>query len=816
MKNEIEKLKRRNLGMTTMFVQLHSLLFCLCLVSGPEFASGTESGASARVINVNDWENLYSNEKEKENGKVLANFPEAKIENVYKEWKPVNSGHPMRDPTVLYAPPSLERVVFQGSFAETDRSSRASDSVEDVGTSRSSFVSPSVPVVIRAERKINADKGKYSVYGSPDINYSQYYKNPPKSGEGLLPEEQLIAHADFQREYYGSAVESRSADPYQELSFFRNEDRSSSLPQRFGGGLQYTNPPKTDTYRYYFADEKPQLSIDPRDIYSPAASRTADKVESRANRRDYDVLPTSFDDDASAVVYTFERDNGQKQKVGVIFKRDNVGASQINRIFNSNKDSILRNPKKYTSSLRPIPISFNSSPPTFRPNVKEPSHSELVSGKISHVYHGYKYHQTVPPAQMNYPLGNPFANTNVQARPKFFKPQKSPPIYKIAPHRLEGVFGPAIPKLDRGQSPPPSSSRSVRRNDVESRIVYKTVRDIEYSQPSTIFRVKESGELYNPRLDTLSAPPGKEGRIVLTTASPWRPDFSDALSPTEKFNLIPSDRPKPSTTTTSRPLKFPQLSKPKRKVNVKKENDKEASPNLLVIGFNYDDNPRHGQEFQDFEDEDINEKSPQEIYRLCLLEVPEYLRNVLCPPLLEKEKRSRNIQDNESQRSKKKSPPAKNTVHYSGFNVQLPSQENQAAPKLSVIRSQSKIKIYKPSDTKVSPDPTNTTTTTTTPNPTSPSFVEPITDSTPQKNATSTTTKKNRLLTQGSSESDKEGLLSRLSDYFFSERISQSKNSNNTNKKRIRRKGARRKEQEESIEKNHSEDGTSPSPLVVE
>jgi hypothetical protein len=32
------------------------------------------------------------------------------VENVYKEWKPVDFGHPLRDATMYYAPPSLERV----------------------------------------------------------------------------------------------------------------------------------------------------------------------------------------------------------------------------------------------------------------------------------------------------------------------------------------------------------------------------------------------------------------------------------------------------------------------------------------------------------------------------------------------------------------------------------------------------------------------------------------------------------------------------------------------------------------------------------
>ena len=41
------------------------------------------------------------------------NFPVPKLENVYKAWKPVDHGHPLRDETLFYAPPSMERVRFQ-------------------------------------------------------------------------------------------------------------------------------------------------------------------------------------------------------------------------------------------------------------------------------------------------------------------------------------------------------------------------------------------------------------------------------------------------------------------------------------------------------------------------------------------------------------------------------------------------------------------------------------------------------------------------------------------------------------------------------
>ena len=39
-------------------------------------------------------------------------FPVPVLENVYEGWDPVDHGHPLKDETLFYAPPSLERVVF--------------------------------------------------------------------------------------------------------------------------------------------------------------------------------------------------------------------------------------------------------------------------------------------------------------------------------------------------------------------------------------------------------------------------------------------------------------------------------------------------------------------------------------------------------------------------------------------------------------------------------------------------------------------------------------------------------------------------------
>ena len=44
------------------------------------------------------------------------NFPTPVVENVVGNWKPVSYGHPLKDATMFYAPPSLERVVINGGL----------------------------------------------------------------------------------------------------------------------------------------------------------------------------------------------------------------------------------------------------------------------------------------------------------------------------------------------------------------------------------------------------------------------------------------------------------------------------------------------------------------------------------------------------------------------------------------------------------------------------------------------------------------------------------------------------------------------------
>ena len=109
------------------------------------------------------------------------NFPVPKLENVYKAWKPVDHGHPLKDETLFYAPPSMERVRFQHEAAAAN--GPQSRSIDD------EVFHPPQPrrdqaIVIPAEPKKEPPKQGYSVYGSPDINYSALYTSQPPRNSG--------------------------------------------------------------------------------------------------------------------------------------------------------------------------------------------------------------------------------------------------------------------------------------------------------------------------------------------------------------------------------------------------------------------------------------------------------------------------------------------------------------------------------------------------------------------------------------------------------------------------------------------------------
>ena len=125
------------------------------------------------------------------------NFPVPKLENVYQAWKPVDHGHPLRDETLYYAPPSMERVRFQYETRNSGNLGPQSRSIDDEAFHRSKDfvdIGPKItePIVIPAEPKKEPKNHGYSVYGSPDINYSALYATKEKikapSGSAKAPQ----------------------------------------------------------------------------------------------------------------------------------------------------------------------------------------------------------------------------------------------------------------------------------------------------------------------------------------------------------------------------------------------------------------------------------------------------------------------------------------------------------------------------------------------------------------------------------------------------------------------------------------------------
>ena len=93
------------------------------------------------------------------------------------EWTPVSHGDPLRDATLYYAPPSLERVRIDQREASAARHRSRSHA-----RSGDAVFQQQQPLVIAAEPIRDEKKESYSIYGTPGINYSEYYTNPPKKG----------------------------------------------------------------------------------------------------------------------------------------------------------------------------------------------------------------------------------------------------------------------------------------------------------------------------------------------------------------------------------------------------------------------------------------------------------------------------------------------------------------------------------------------------------------------------------------------------------------------------------------------------------
>ncbi len=150
------------------------------------------------------------------------------MENVYASWKPVDHGHPLRDATLFYSPPSLERVRMADNDATARTSPSSGATRRDPSRARSgdSAFPPAPALVIPATPAKDEDKrGKsYSVYGSPDVDYSVLYSLPATSKDGasrattsaLAREDALVSPAlANRRDHHDSAVGSRAADAFQ-------------------------------------------------------------------------------------------------------------------------------------------------------------------------------------------------------------------------------------------------------------------------------------------------------------------------------------------------------------------------------------------------------------------------------------------------------------------------------------------------------------------------------------------------------------------------------------------------------------------------
>lgn len=642
-------------------------------------ASGTHVEQSLDKMAVQHQSRLMRNKRDSHissegtfsaayDGVYDSNFPTPVVENVYKAWKPVSYGHPLKDATMFYAPPSLERVVISGGLDTNtgnniDRSDRGPQSRSLNGDQRSHFdnnyTPPAKPnVVIAAEPQKNYGSKGYSIYGSPDINYSKLYDQPPvklPTHETPKPNGREEPYLIFQRDYFNSAKGSRAADDgkfEQQLLLSpqlaklarkdpRFSDRNRPLGPKVdlgggGGGIKYIDPPnrKSNDY-FYYSENHPRYNKNANLLKSPNKDEktvkhpynfdkgprqnpkgveiqigehrgnaggidrteiivnpqhnnvdiiTAEDLVGRDSVKSYSNPSENSRKDSSLInVYSFTNKHGQKEKVGIIYDQSSLSSPQINNIFASQKNQIDHSGLEASANVyQSIPFNSNRQE-EHRPSFYQTPHSKTAVPNGSRAPPQSIPLNRRPPtaARKIYPLGNP-RNPTVKSRPEFFKPQPRPPIYKIRPHKLEGVFGPALPpkpeptrirlpndySIDyrdqqrssvtptpqqiediygrnayeedygyihkpplrqsyrtnyQGQRQPP---RSVRRGDfgitdridVTARdVVYKSVRDMDYSRPQVILHVKDSGELYVPDPNSAHMPLyDKSPRVEIT------------------------------------------------------------------------------------------------------------------------------------------------------------------------------------------------------------------------------------------------------------------------------------------------------------
>ena len=415
-------------------------------------------------------------------------FPVPVVENVYSSWKPVDHGHPLRDATLYYSPPTLERVrldedrapVAQArsdQFPLADAAPNGDGNQPRLGYGRSG--ESALPVVIKATPKQTKKRRNYSVYGSPDINYSKYvnnsfnntrvflfnvatfsrslYSNPPieeedEEVEPAVEEDQFAERQSFARYYPGgfqrrndgyfsSAVGSRSADFPNPASPVRRNDR----PPR-GGGIQYIQPPnrRADNDFYLQRRPSPVAPFKPRppvlSIKPAALAVKHQALERKFNQaEDGETLMTS--ESKGLPVYLRNPDGSLVKKRRVKKRRrNNNQAAQRRKITvpGYEDEPLLRN---IPYNDEEADLSFlkrkNDAPPPLINPPKEVPHGKLVTGKIHHVHHSRR--PPPPPAIPTAP--SPHDDRGPGPNPAHFpRPNPSIPLSRHPPRQSPSEF----------------------------------------------------------------------------------------------------------------------------------------------------------------------------------------------------------------------------------------------------------------------------------------------------------------------------------------------------------------------------------------
>ena len=144
---------------------------------------------------------------------------------------------------------------------------------------------PTRPIVIQAEPKEEPPKSGYSVYGSPDINYSALYTSPPPkvTTKGASSKfKPPRSHLDPRENplLFHSALDSRSADTrdYPLLWGHYGREPQSALEPVKSTGLHMIKPPakkkKKPTEYFYYSEDSPHYK---------------DKLSKRPNKEEHEV-----------------------------------------------------------------------------------------------------------------------------------------------------------------------------------------------------------------------------------------------------------------------------------------------------------------------------------------------------------------------------------------------------------------------------------------------------------------------------------------------------------------------------------------------